>query len=110
MRHLISRSRTRPGGRAGIVVLLLSVAVVVAGCGGGDSAVLHGDQLWADSQYTAALAEYRLALRQSGGSSEEALLRTAHAFVWTGEFDRAKEHYDDLLAFAPEYTEQAIFD
>jgi tetratricopeptide (TPR) repeat protein len=42
--------------------------------------------------------------------SETTLARVAHAYVKTGQFERAKETYDELIAEAPEYTDQAIFD
>jgi tetratricopeptide (TPR) repeat protein len=91
-----------------LAAVLLAGAAVLAGCGNDEPALARGDRLWADSQYTAALAEYRLALRQNG--NDETLARVAHAYIVTGAFERAREHYDRLLAEAPEYTDQAIFD
>lgn len=98
------RVRSVLGSLAG--VLLAGAGLV--GCGGGETAVARGDRLWADSNYAAALAEYRLALRQGG--DEEAWLRVAHAFAETGQLERAQESYGRLLDRAPEYTDQAVFD
>jgi tetratricopeptide (TPR) repeat protein len=83
--------------------------LVVAGCADAESALARGDRLWADSNYTAALAEYRLSHDRRSGS-EEVLARLAHAYAVTGQFERARESYDRLLAVAPAYTDQAIFD
>lgn len=83
-------------------------AVLAAACGDAENAVLRGDRLWADSNYTAALAEYRLAANRT--NSAEAQARVAHAYALTGNFDRARQAYDELLADAPEYADQAIFD
>jgi tetratricopeptide (TPR) repeat protein len=94
--------------RVALHVVLLAGAAVIAACGTDEPALARGDRLWADSEYTAALAEYRLALRQH--DDEETLARVAHAYIVTGAFERAREHYDRLLAEAPDYTDQAIFD
>lgn len=64
--------------------------------------------MWADSDYAGALAEYRLALAQNEG--EETLARVAHAYIVTGRFERAREHYDRLIERAPRYVDQAVFD
>lgn len=90
------------------VFLLASLTWLVA-CSDPEPAIVRGDRLWADSNYTNALAEYRLALRQSG-DDEDVLLRVAHAFAKTGQLDRAREAYDQLLLRAPEYRDQAILD
>lgn len=88
---------------------LVVVAVILpAGCRVDEPALARGDRLWADSEYVAALAEYRLALGQR--DDEETLARVAHAYIVTGQFERAREHYDRLLAEAPAYTDQAVFD
>jgi tetratricopeptide (TPR) repeat protein len=87
---------------------VLAAGVVLGACGDPETAVLRGDRLWADSNYTAALAEYRLAANRT--NSDEALARVAHAYAMTGQFERARESYDELLGRAPGYTDQAIFD
>lgn len=105
--------RSGPASRCGAVkgavrVSIFAAAGLLAGCGTDEPALARGDRLWADSEYTAALAEYRLALRQN--EDEETLARVAHAYIVTGAFERAREHYDRLLAQSQDYTDQAIFD
>lgn len=91
-------------------VATATLLVALAACGGdGEPAVARGDRLWADSNYTAALAEYRLALEREAGN-EQVLARVAHAYVMTGQFERGKEAYDRLIGRAPLYADQAVFD
>ncbi len=85
------------------------VLAVPASCTDPEPAIVRGDRLWADSSYTEALAEYRLALEQSG-DDEDVLLRVAHAYARTGQLERAREAYGRLLVRAPEHTDQAIHD
>jgi tetratricopeptide (TPR) repeat protein len=90
--------------------LLLAVAVMsVPACRDGESALARGDRFWADSNYAGALAEYRLSLEQTGQDAT-ILARVAHAYALTGQFEKARESYQRLLAEAPEYTDQAVFD
>ena len=84
-------------------------AAVLAACGGGEDAVARGDRLWADSAYEAALAEYRLAMRQDPGN-EAILLRVAHAHAVGGELERAREAYGRLLERDADHVDQAVFD
>ena len=77
-------------------------------CRSSEDALLRGDRYWADSNYVAALAEYRLAARQGGRA--EVVARVAHAYVLTGQFDRARATYDELLKQDPSYQDQAIYD
>ncbi|HSJ24060.1 MAG TPA: tetratricopeptide repeat protein [Longimicrobiales bacterium] len=88
---------------------VLLIALVLAGCRDAESSLARGDRLWADSNYTAALAEYRLS-QAIRSDSEEILARVAHAYAVTGQFERARESYDELLRMAPAYTDQAVFD
>src|SRR5262245_66131790 len=83
----------------------LVVAAFISSCRSSDTAVQRGDRFWADSNFTAALAEYRLAARQSS-SDPGIVARVAHAYVKTGQLDQAKEEYARLLKFAPEYSDQ----
>ncbi|MEX2285195.1 MAG: tetratricopeptide repeat protein, partial [Gemmatimonadota bacterium] len=78
-------------------------------CRSGETAVQRGDQFWADSNYTAALAEYRLAAGRGAGD-EETMARVAHAYALTGQLERAREEYSNLLKRAPELVDQAVFD
>jgi tetratricopeptide (TPR) repeat protein len=73
-----------------------------------EPALARGDRFWADSNYTAALAEYRLAVDQD--RTEATLSRVAHAYIRTGQFERAREIYDGLISNDSTWADQAIFD
>jgi tetratricopeptide (TPR) repeat protein len=92
----------------GRISLLLCLVLGVPGCADSESALSRGDRFWADANYTAALAEYRLALRQD--PTDSTLLRVAHAYIETDQFERGREMYDELLARSPAYADQAAFD
>jgi tetratricopeptide (TPR) repeat protein len=79
---------------------LLLLAAGLTGCRDAESALVRGDRLWADSSYSAALAEYRLS-QSLRTDSDEVLARVAHAYAVTGQFERAREAYDDLLRMRP---------
>ena len=85
------------------------LALVAAGCRGDESALERGDRFWAANNYSAALAEYRLAGRQQAGDPR-VLVRVAHAYIATGQLERAREEYGRLLKLAPEFADQAVFD
>jgi tetratricopeptide (TPR) repeat protein len=104
MRRLSDRSAGRIA-RAG---LFTAAVAALAACADAEPALTRGDRFWADSNYTSALAEYRLALRED--PSDSTLLRVAHAYIETNQFERGKEMYDELLARSPEYADQAAFD
>lgn len=88
---------------------LILAVLLLPGCRGDDSPLERGDRFWAAEQYPAALAEYRLATRQQAGDPK-VQARVAHAYVATGQLDRAREEYGKLLKLAPEYADQAVFD
>ena len=88
--------------------LALAAALFAAGCGGAEDALTRGDRLWADSSFTESIAEYRLAYAR--GSGEEALRRLAHAYAITGDFERARESYETLLADDSAHADQAAYD
>jgi tetratricopeptide (TPR) repeat protein len=94
--------------RIGRLVRAGLLAAAVAGCADAEPALMRGDRFWADSNYTAALAEYRLAWREA--PSDSTLLRVAHAYIETDQFERAREMYDELLARSADYADQAAFD
>lgn len=94
--------------RAVTLVAVLAVGVL-AGCRDAETALGRGDRLWAEGNHTAALAEYRLSLGVRS-DSDEVLARVAHAYAVTGQFERAREAWDELVARSPGYTDQAVFD
>lgn len=88
--------------------LRIGAALLLVGCGGAEDALTRGDRLWADSAHTESIAEYRLAYARGGG--EEALRRLAHAYAVTGQFERANESYETLLADDSSHADQAAYD
>ena len=90
------------------LALLLSSTLLTA-CQSSENALLRGDRYWADSNYTAALAEYRLAARQTG-NDPQANARVAHAYIVTGQFDRGRAIYETLVKADPRFTDQAVYD
>jgi tetratricopeptide (TPR) repeat protein len=90
--------------------LARALALGVGACSDAEPALARGDRLWADSNFTAALAEYRLALEQDR-DDEAVMARVAHAFIQTGQFERARELYDTLIARSPQdWADEAVFD
>jgi tetratricopeptide (TPR) repeat protein len=83
------------------------LAIVTGACESGEDALGRGDRYWADSNYVAALAEYRLAARDG---SSEAERRVAHAYAVTGQLDRARRAYDQLVKADPKTIDQALYD
>lgn len=91
------------------LAVTLAAISVTTGCRSSETALGRGDRFWADSNYTAALAEYRLAARQDGGDPST-LARVAHAYAVTGQLERARETYEQLLKQDSRYADQAVFD
>ncbi|HYZ90386.1 MAG TPA: tetratricopeptide repeat protein, partial [Myxococcales bacterium] len=88
---------------------LFVLALALPACRDPETALARGDRLWADSNYIAALAEYRLSHARRR-DDDAVLARVAHAYARTGQFERARESYNRLLQRAPQYTDQAVFD
>jgi tetratricopeptide (TPR) repeat protein len=88
---------------------ILVVAALTAGCRDAETALARGDRLWADSSFVAALAEYRLS-HELRPNDNTVLARVAHAYAKTGQFERARDSYQELLERAPAYADQAIYD
>jgi tetratricopeptide (TPR) repeat protein len=108
--------RGRPGacrrvraGRGVLTGVVLALMLLLSACRDAETALGRGDRLWADSNYVAALAEYRLAYELRAGS-DDVLARLAHAYARTAQFERARESYDRLLQRAPHFADQAVFD
>ena len=103
--------------------LLAVVVAVLSACtaaGSDEGAVQRGDEAFARGDYSEALSEYRLAMRQ-GSHEVEVLTRTAHAYAQVGRIDEALDLYRravvedadvadlaaaDLLRIARRATEQ----
>jgi tetratricopeptide (TPR) repeat protein len=103
-------ARTRPTIlRALAGALALTGALAPAGCQDAGNALARGDELWADSAYSDALAEYRLSLARDS-TDEDIRARVAHAYAVTGQFERAREHYQWLVEHDAGWADQAVFD
>jgi tetratricopeptide (TPR) repeat protein len=87
----------------------LAAAIGLAACETGEDALARGDRLWAQGNHEGALAEYRLALQQSGGDVN-IQRRVAHAYIERGDLIRARESYDRLVTRAPQHMDQAVYD
>lgn len=82
--------------RRGIALVLACAAAAACADESVDS-IQRGDRLLVRGDSEAALAEYRLALRQRG-EEPEVLLRLAHAFAARGDVEGAARHYRRLVA------------
>ena len=103
--HAHRTGRRRP--RTPLLLLTL-----LTGCffGGEDeSSVLRGDEAAARGDLDAALAEYRLAVRQ-GADDGPTLARVAHTYAQMGRIDEAGEFYHEAVEQDPAYTDQAVSD
>lgn len=110
--HPMAAHARRGRWREIVVRRFAAFAVIIpllGACAQPETTVARGDRLWADSSYDDALAEYRLALLQSG-RDDGIHLRVAHAFAQTGRLDQAAEVYRTLLARSPGYGDQAVYD
>lgn len=95
--------------RAVAILASASALLVLTSCRDAETALARGDRLWADSNYVAAVAEYRLSYELRAGS-DDVLARLAHAYAKTGQFERAHESYEELLRRSPHFVDQAVFD
>ncbi len=91
------------------LALLAALVVLVGGCGGDgqQTAVERGDELLAAGDVDAAIAEYKLALRQLG-QDPEVLLRLGHAYASNGDVDAALQYLRPLLASGEEHEQQVL--
>jgi len=96
-----SRRRTRS------LTVLTAFLLIPAACGGSpDDAVERGDRLYGSGQVDAAIAEYRLALRQRG-DEPEVLLRLGDSYGKRGEVEASLRYIRRLLALDSAYRYQA---
>lgn len=75
----------------------------------GGEALERGDRLLGQGRVDAAIAEYRLALRQAG-DTQEVLLRLGHAYAVKGEPDESILYYERLLERDSSYLYQVAGD
>lgn len=96
----------RHGLRVGALTFVSLVATIAA-CGGSpDDALERGDRLYGAGQTDAAIAEYRLALRQRG-PEPEVLLRLGDAYGERGEVEATVRYVRMLLNADSAYRFQA---
>jgi len=69
----------------------------------------RGDQAFSQGKYDAALAEYRLAVRQ-GSTDGPTLARLAHTYAMVGEVDDAGEYYARAVEADESMRAQAVTD
>lgn len=93
--------------RTSFALLLALASCTAAGSEGG--AVQRGDEAFARGDYTEALAEYRLALRQGNGDVTT-LTRAAHAYARVGRIDEARDHYREAIRQDPDVADLAASD
>lgn len=80
-----------------IVLLVWALALFLFGCDDpSDRSLERGDRLLATGRTEEAVAEYKLALRQSGESAE-VFQRLGHAYARAGDVDETLRYYDLLL-------------
>lgn len=108
-----NRGRRRPRGPARGAIGAVVVLVLAAGAAGcrdaGRESSERGDRLLAAGEIDAAIAEYKLAVRQQG-ESPEALLRLGHAYALAGDVDEASRYYAPLLERDSSYRYQVAAD
>ncbi len=103
---MINRARARRFAHVAITSTLLSACF---GGGGDESSILRGDEAAARGDLDAALAEYRLAVRQ-GSDDAPALIRVAHTYAEMGRIDEAGDFYHQAVNQDPDFADQAVSD
>jgi len=82
-----------------LALALLALTLLTGACtaaGSEDEALQRGDQAFARGDFSEALAEYRLVMRQ-GRDDVDIMVRTAHAFAQVGRIDDAKDLYREAV-------------
>ncbi|HSG49154.1 MAG TPA: tetratricopeptide repeat protein, partial [Longimicrobiales bacterium] len=93
-------------------LLVLSLAALAAGCLDGaaeETTLQRGDLAFASGAVEEALAEYRLAARQSD-DDPEALVRVGHAYVALGRVDEAADYFRRAVERDEGLRDQAVAD
>lgn len=94
------------------ISVLLPALALAAGCvdsGAEETSLLRGDRAFAAGEMEEALAEYRLAVRQSD-DDPEALVRAGHAYAALGRVDEAADLYRRAVDRDPGLRNQAVAD
>jgi tetratricopeptide (TPR) repeat protein len=94
------------------LALLALVVAALSGCTApatDGEAVRRGDTAFSQGDFSDALSEYRLALRQ-GDDDATTWLRAAHAFARLSRIEEAREHYEAAIARDPTLVDQAAAD
>lgn len=103
---IVCPTRDRSRGKRALALAVLT-AVALPGCGGASiDTVERGDRLYGAGQVDAAIAEYRLALRQRG-DDPDVLLRLGEAYGDRGEIEAALRYIRRLLAADSTYRYRA---
>lgn len=92
--------------------LVLSLSVLATGCldsAAEETTLRRGDLAFASGEVEEALAEYRLAVRQSD-DDPEALVRVGHAYVALGRVDEAADYFRRAVEQDAGLRDQAVAD
>ncbi|MDT8369413.1 MAG: tetratricopeptide repeat protein [Longimicrobiales bacterium] len=107
-----SDRRGRGSGRAALAVMAVGIVIGVGGCVDSpatDTAVQRGDLAYAAGDLDNALAEYRLAARDTRAPAE-VLARVAHVHAIEGDVDEAAAFYRRAVAADSSWATQAVAD
>jgi tetratricopeptide (TPR) repeat protein len=105
----VAASLRRSIARGAVVLAGLALVAACTAAGSEEEAIRRGDAAFAQGEFTDALAEYRLALRQ-GNDRAGTWLRTAHAFARVNRIEEAREHYEAAIARDSTLADQAVAD
>lgn len=103
-----ARAASIPARAVATVLAFLTLAACTA-AGSDQEALQRGDEAFAHGEYTEALAEYRLVLRQNQ-NDVDIMLRTAHAYAMVGRIDESVELYRRAVERDPEMADLAAAD
>jgi tetratricopeptide (TPR) repeat protein len=105
----MNRSQASTLGLTVLAVCSLVAFVACTAAGSDEGALQRGDQAFARGDFSEALAEYRLVLRQ-GRDDVEILTRTAHAYARVGRIDEAVDLYREAIRRDPAAADLAAAD